>query len=119
MKILQINTSIFGPGGQSTQLAERFVAGLGGQVTVRDLARDPIPHIDAERFGAFIAKPEARTPQQQAAVEFSDHLIGELREADTIVIALPMYNFGAPSTLRAYFDQIGRAGVTFKPEESA
>ena len=114
MKILQINTSIFGPGGQSTQLADRFVAGLGGELTMRDLARDPVPHLDAGRFGAFVAKPEARTPQQQAAVDYSDRLIAELREADTIVIALPMYNFGAPSTLRAYFDQIGRAGETFR-----
>jgi FMN-dependent NADH-azoreductase len=117
MKTLQINSSIFGTGGQSSQLAGKFAAGLGGQVTVRDLSREPVPHIDAERFGAFLAKPEARTPAQQAVVEYSDRLIGELRDADTIVIALPMYNFGVPSTLRAYFDHVARAGVTFKYSE--
>src|SRR5262245_53507705 len=117
MKTLQINSSIFGPGGQSTQLADRFVARLGGALTVRDLAREPVPHLDADRFGAFLAKPEARTEQQQAVIDYSDSLIAELRDADTIVLALPMYNFGVPSTLRAYFDHIARAGVTFRYTE--
>jgi FMN-dependent NADH-azoreductase len=117
MKTLQINSSIFGAGGQSTQLAERFVAGLGGEVVVRDLAKDAIPHLDAQRFGAFLAKPEARTPAQQAVIDYSDRLISELRDADRIVIALPMYNFGVPSTLRAYFDHVARAGMTFKYTE--
>ncbi|HEV7478274.1 MAG TPA: NAD(P)H-dependent oxidoreductase [Burkholderiales bacterium] len=117
MKTLQINSSIFGAGGQSSQLADKLVAGIGGDVVVRDLARDPVPHLDAERFGAFLAKPGARTAQQQAVIDYSDRLIGELREADTIVIALPMYNFGVPSMLRAYFDHVARAGVTFKYTE--
>jgi FMN-dependent NADH-azoreductase len=117
MKTLQINTSIFGAGGQSTQLADRFASGLGGELVVRDLAKDPVPHLDAQRFGAFLAKPEARSPAQRAVVEYSDQLIGELRDADTVVLALPMYNFGVPSTLRAYFDHIARAGVTFKYTE--
>jgi len=117
MKTLQINSSIFGAGGQSSQLADRFVAGIGGEVTVRDLAREPVPHLDAERFGAFLSKSGARTAQQQAVIDYSDRLIGELREADTIVLALPMYNFGVPSTLRAYFDHVARAGVTFKYTE--
>ena len=114
MKTLQINTSLFGAAGQSTTLASELVARLGGKVIVRDLAKDPVPHLDGARFGAFLAKPEARTPAQQAVIEYSDQLIGELREADAIVIGLPMYNFGLPSTLKAYFDHIARAGVTFK-----
>jgi FMN-dependent NADH-azoreductase len=114
MTTLQLNTSLFGPGGQSTTLANEFVARRGGRVIVRDLAENPVPHLDAERFGAFLAKPEARTPAQQAVVDYSDALIAELRVADTIVIGLPMYNFSVPSTLRAYFDHVARAGVTFK-----
>jgi len=110
---LQLNTSLFGPGGQSTTLANEFVAKRGGKVIVRDLAKDPVPHLDASRFGAFLAKPDERTPEQQAIVDYSDALIAELREADTIVIGLPMYNFHVPSTLRAYFDHVARAGVTF------
>ena len=117
MTTLQLNTSLFGPGGQSTTLANEFVDRRRGKVIVRDLARDPVPHLDAARFGAFLAKPEARTPEQQAVVDYSDALIAELREADTIVLGLPMYNFNVPSTLRAYFDHVARAGVTFKYTE--
>ncbi|MDH4324478.1 MAG: NAD(P)H-dependent oxidoreductase, partial [Betaproteobacteria bacterium] len=71
----------------------------------------------AERFAAFLARPEARTPAQAAAVGYSDALIAELKAADTIVLGLPMYNFGLPSQLKAYFDHVARAGVTFKYTE--
>jgi FMN-dependent NADH-azoreductase len=114
MTILQLNTSLFGQGGQSTALANEFVAKRGGKVIVRDLAKDPVPHLSAGRFGAFLAKAQERTAEQQAIVEYSDALIAELKEADTLVIGLPMYNFSVPSTLRAYFDHVARAGVTFK-----
>ena len=117
MKTLQINSSLFGPGGQSTTLANEFVGKLGGKVMVRDLAKDPVPHLDRARFGAFLASPEDRTPAQQAVIGYSDALIGELKAADTIVIGLPMYNFGIPSTLKAYFDHVARAGRTFRYTE--
>jgi len=112
MKTLQINSSLFGDGGQSTQLASEFLKGTNP--VIRDLARNPVPHLDAARFQAFLAKPQERTPEQQAVVDYSDELIDELRRADTIVIGLPMYNFGIPSTLKAYFDHIARTGETFK-----
>jgi len=117
--LLQINTSIFSGGGQSSQLAQRFVnawreSNPGAGVIVRDFATDPVPHLDAAGFGAFLAKPEERTEDQRAAAKYSDALIDELKAADVIVLGLPMYNFGLPSTLKAYFDQIGRAGSTFR-----
>lgn len=114
MTTLLLKSSLFSDAGQSTQLANEFAGRLGGRVIVRDLARDPVPHLTAERFQAFLAKPTERTPEQRAVVEYSDGLIGELKEADNIVIGLPMYNFALPSTLKAYFDHIARAGVTFK-----
>jgi FMN-dependent NADH-azoreductase len=114
MTTLLLKTSLFGDAGQSSQLASDFAAQRGGRLVVRDLAQDPVPHLTAERFQAFLAKPETRTPEQQAIVDYSDRLIGELKAADTIVIGLPMYNFALPSTLKAYFDHIARAGVTFK-----
>jgi FMN-dependent NADH-azoreductase len=122
MNILQINSSIFSGAGQSTGLADQFVArlraqNLGARLTVRDLASDPVPHLDAARFGAFIAKPEERTPAQQAVAAYSDTLIDELKRADVVVLGLPLYNFGLPSTLKAYFDHVGRAGVTFRYTE--
>jgi FMN-dependent NADH-azoreductase len=121
--LLQLNTSLYSSGGQSSRLADEFVAGWrktnpGARVTVRDLAADPVPHLTAERFGAFIAKSDDRTAEQRSVVDFSNRLIDELRNADVIVIGLPMYNFGVPSTLKAYFDHIARAGVTFRYTEN-
>jgi len=121
--LLQINSSLFGQGGQSSQLTDRFVAAWragnpDGTVIVRDLAADPIPHLTAERFAAFLAKPEERTPAQHAIAAESDALIEELKRADVVVLGLPMYNFGLPSTLKAYFDHVARAGVTFRYTEN-
>jgi FMN-dependent NADH-azoreductase len=113
--ILHLNSSIFGEGGQSSRLASQFVAHFAGaRVIQRDLSKNPLPHLDAERFGAFLSKPDARTPEQQQVLDESDALIAELKAADTLVIGLPMYNFGIPSQLKAYFDHVARAGVTFK-----
>jgi FMN-dependent NADH-azoreductase len=121
--LLQVTTSIHSDGGQSSRLADRFVtawrkANPDGIVVVRDVARDPVPHLDAARFGAFLAKPGERTAEQQAVVDYSDALIAEIRRADVVVIGAPMYNFGIPSTLKAYFDHIARAGVTFRYTET-
>jgi FMN-dependent NADH-azoreductase len=121
--LLQINTSINNGKGQSSLLARQFVAAYrnahpDSRVLVRDVAAaEPVPHLDAERFGAFISKPEDRNAAQQAVVAYSDTLIEELRQADVIVLGLPMYNFGVPSQLKAYFDHVARAGVTFKYTE--
>ena len=121
-QLLQINASLFSTDGQSSRLARQFVSkwrerNPDSELVVRDLARDPVPHLDAERFQAFLAKPEVRTPQQTAVVEFSDALIREIQEAEVLVIGLPMYNFGIPSALKAYFDHIARAGITFRYTE--
>ena len=116
--ILHLNSSIFGDGGQSSRLAKEFISQLpDARVVTRDLAARPLPHLDAERFGAFLSKPETRIPAQQAVLNESDALVAELKAADTIVLGLPMYNFGVPSQLKAYFDHVARAGVTFKYTE--
>jgi FMN-dependent NADH-azoreductase len=122
MKLLQINTSLFSNDGQSSRLAADFVAARQSvdpdlEVVVRDLAREPIPHLTAERFQAFVARQEARTAAQRAIVAESDVLIDELKAADVVVLGLPMYNFGVPSQLKAYFDHVARAGVTFRYAE--
>jgi FMN-dependent NADH-azoreductase len=120
--LLQIRASLFSDNGQSSLLADRFVASWrkahpDGRVLLRDLALQPVPHLDAARFGAFLAKPADRTEEQAAVVGYSDQLIGELKSADVIVLGLPMYNFGVPSMLKAYFDHVARAGVTFRYTE--
>ena len=119
MNILNISSSIYSADGQSSQLASQFVSALrerepGVRVAERDLARETLPHLDAARFQAFLTKPEERTAEQRAIAGDSDALIQELREADVVVLGLPMYNFGVPSQLKSYFDHIARAGVTFK-----
>jgi FMN-dependent NADH-azoreductase len=117
--ILQVNASILSTEGQSTRLANDFVASFrtDEKLIVRDLARDPVPHLNAERFSAFVTSEEKRTKEQNQFVAYSDELIGELKAADVIVLGLPMYNFGVPSTLKAYFDHVARAGVTFSYTE--
>ena len=117
--LLQIDSSLFSGDGQSSQLARAFTERWqdlhpNGRVITRDLARQEIPHLTAERFQAFLAKPEARTPEQHAIAGFSEALIGELRQADVIVLGLPLYNFGVPSQLKAYFDHVARSGITFR-----
>lgn len=121
--LLQINTSLFSEGGQSSRLASRFAtqwqeANPGGRVVVRDLAADPVPHLTAARFQAFIAKPEERTKEQAAVVAESDAMIDEFAAADVVLFGLPMYNFGIPSTLKAWIDHVARAGRTFRYTES-
>jgi FMN-dependent NADH-azoreductase len=121
--LLQINASINSDNGQSSQLANQFVAAFHkrrpeAKIVVRDVAAaEPVPHLNAERFGAFITKPEKRSTSQRAVVAYSDILINELKQADVIVLGLPMYNFGVPSQLKAYFDHIARVGETFNYTE--
>ncbi len=120
--LLNLNTSLFSGQGQSSRLATGFVdawreANPTGVVITRDLAQDPPPHLNAARFQAFLTPPDKRTPAQAAEVAESDALIDELRAADLVVLGLPMYNFGVPSTLKAYFDHVARAGVTFRYTE--
>jgi FMN-dependent NADH-azoreductase len=117
--LLQINSSLNSDQGQSSKLARQFVekwrqANPQGRIVLRDLAANPLPHLSAERFKAFTTKPEERSAEQAAQVAESDALVAELKLADVVVIGLPMYNFGIPSTLKAWIDHIARAGQTFK-----
>lgn len=118
-KLLYIQSSIYGDDGQSSKLAERFIqnwlaAHPAGEVIRRDVATEPVPHLDAQRFSAFTTPEPQRTAEQQAVIRYSDALVAEVLDADLIVLGVPMYNLGVPSTLRAYFDHIARAGVTFR-----
>jgi len=120
--LLQINSSVFSQGGQSSLLADHYVATWkstrpGAKVIVRDLAADAIPHLGGATVGAFFTPADKRDEAQKAALALSDELIEEIKSADTIVIGAPMYNFNIPSVLKAYFDHIARAGLTFSYSE--
>ena len=117
--ILVITASIFGQDGQSSRLVDQTLDQLRQtygdiQTTYRDLSAEPVPHLDAERFGAFLTSADDRDGSQQGVVDYSDLLISEVVDADVIVMGVPMYNFGVPSVLKAYFDHIARAGITFR-----
>lgn len=102
----------------SRGLGQRLVDGLaartGASVTTRDLAANDLPFMTAEIFGANLTPPADRTPEQAELAAIADMLIAELQAADTIVIATPIYNFGPPSTLKAWADLVARAGTTFR-----
>lgn len=117
-QVLLVTTSLFGPEAQSARLSRTLLKRLRrshGQLRVvhRDLTASEVPHLDALAFEAFGTPADERTLAQQAAVDRSDAFIEELKRADVVVLALPMYNFGVPSTFKAWFDHVARAGVTF------
>lgn len=117
--ILHIDSSIFSAAGVSSSLAHRFVSALRernpqAQVRHRDLGREPVPHLDAERLTAIATPADQRTPGQQALAAEADALIRELQEADLLVLGVPMYNFSVSSQLKAWFDHVARVGETFR-----
>jgi FMN-dependent NADH-azoreductase len=117
--LLQINSSLSGESASSTRLADRLVAGLKAAdpslvVVRRDLGGAELPHLDAARLAALGKPAPARSAEEAAFVATADALIREVAAADTLVLAAPMYNFGAPSQLKTWFDYLARAGVTFR-----
>jgi FMN-dependent NADH-azoreductase len=102
----------------SRELAREFVktwktAHADGKVIYRDLAANPAKPLDAQWIGAAYTPDEARTKEQNDALALSDELIAELEEADEYVIGAAMHNFGIPSVLKLWIDQIARKGKTF------
>jgi len=83
------------------------------QVIARDLATG-LPQIDEDWIGASFTPADARTAEQHEILALSDELVAELQAADTLVIGLPIYNFGLPAALKAWIDLVARAGVTFR-----
>jgi len=123
MNILQINASARRNGANSTQLANTIVARLqavnpAATRTLRDLAVTPHPVLDEAALGALFTPADQRTPAQAARVALDDALIAEIQAHDTIVLGVPMYNFGIPVQLKSWLDAIARAGVTFRYTEA-
>ena len=118
--VLVINSSANGAQSVSNQLTREFVDQLKAEVPsvevkVRDIGADPIPHLVPQTVAGIRAVAE--TEAEKEALALSDTLVAELQEADLIVIGAPMYNFGMPSTLKAWFDHVLRARVTFRYTE--
>ncbi|WP_413604506.1 FMN-dependent NADH-azoreductase [Escherichia fergusonii] len=122
-KVLVLKSSILAGYSQSNQLSDYFVEQWrekhsADEITVRDLAANPIPVLDGELVGALRPSDAPLTPRQQEALALSDELIAELKAHDVIVIAAPMYNFNISTQLKNYFDLVARAGVTFRYTEN-
>jgi len=84
-----------------------------GKVVYRDVNAIAIPPVSAEWVGAVYTPEDARSPQQKELLSLSDSLVAELDRADEYVIGVPMHNFGVPSALKLWIDQIARVGKTF------
>ena len=117
MSILLISSSPNLEGSTSRALARNLADSLAvtAPVVVRDLGANPPPHLDQATIGAFYTPEADRTAEQTQKLALSDELIDEVFDADAIVIAAPMHNFGIASSLKAWIDQVARIGRTFEP----
>lgn len=115
--VLHIDASARLTGSTSRVLSARIVEKLGGEVIRRDLT-DAIPQIDETWVNANFTPADQRTAEQAETLSLSDSLIAEIKAADVLVFGVPIYNFGVPAALKAWVDQIARAGVTFRYTEN-
>lgn len=117
--ILRIDASMRRQGSVTRALADRLVAGLSAaapaaSVVRRDLAEAPVPFVDELWVNAKATPAAEFTEAHRQSMALSDTLIEELRAADLLVLASPIYNFGPPAALKAWIDQVARAGETFR-----
>ncbi|WP_375788613.1 FMN-dependent NADH-azoreductase [Bradyrhizobium sp. Pha-3] len=113
-KVLLIRSSIFGRDSKSIRLANEFLSRYPhASLVERVLSPTTMPHLMAETYVAM-GKPDSElTGEERAHVALSDALVAEVKAADTIVLAVPMYNLSIPSTLKAWIDHVARLGKTF------
>jgi FMN-dependent NADH-azoreductase len=112
--LLRIDASARRDGSTSRTLTDQVIDHLAPVETLtRDLA-DGLPLIDETWIGANFTPADQRSPEQAEKLALSDALIAEITAADTLVIGVPIYNFGVPAALKAWIDQVARAGVTFR-----
>jgi FMN-dependent NADH-azoreductase len=119
--LLHIDSSVRGEVSVSRRLTVRAAdrwraAHPGGTVTYRDLGTSPIPHLDAATGLARMVAAEQRTPAQDASFALSVELIDEIKQADTVLLGLPLYNFGPPSAVKAWVDHIIALGLSIDTE---
>jgi FMN-dependent NADH-azoreductase len=120
--VLVIHSSILGAYSQSNKLLDTFSVEWNKKyptdtIVIRDLVGEPLPVLDGEVLGALSENNNLNQNQREVA-ELSLNLINEVKAADYIVMAVPMYNFGIPVQLKMWFDLICRAGITFSYTEN-
>ncbi|HEY5197116.1 MAG TPA: NAD(P)H-dependent oxidoreductase [Solirubrobacteraceae bacterium] len=115
--LLQIDSSIQGDRSVSRRLTARAAdvwraAHPGGTVTYRDLGADPLPHLDSAGGLARIVGPDDQTPAQAASWARSLEVVGEVLAADTVILGLPLYDFGPPSSIKSWVDHLVGRGLS-------
>jgi FMN-dependent NADH-azoreductase len=119
--LLHLDSSVRGSASISRELTARAAdrwrkAHPGGTVTYRDLAADPVPHLDAEGGLALMTPPEHHTAAQARTYALAAALIDDVKAADTVVLGMPLYNFAAPSVVKSWVDHLVCGGLSFTPE---
>lgn len=118
MKLLRIDASSRTESSESRKMADKLMHQLKNSypdttITIRDIIGSPLPHITQTTIEGFYTPEDKLTETLLEATQLSDTLIDELNECDTLLISTPMYNFGVPSALKAWIDQIVRINRTF------
>ncbi|GHE93400.1 FMN-dependent NADH-azoreductase [Amycolatopsis deserti] len=119
--LLHIDSSIRGEESVSRKLTARAAAAWraahpGGTVTYRDLARNPVPHLGEAGNTARVLPREQHTAAQAESWALMEEVIGEIKAADTVLLGLPLYNYGAPSEVKAWVDHLVVPGLAFDLE---
>jgi FMN-dependent NADH-azoreductase len=118
INLLHIDSSVTGANSVTRKLTERiqaFIKSKTAETTVvsRDVGTNQLPLLDPNIIGAYFTPEKDRSPEQKELLSISDQLVNEVVSADILIIGAPMYNFGISANLKAYFDLIARAGLTF------
>lgn len=116
-KLLIVETSPRGDYSISRNLTRRFVAEWqsahpDGEIIERDLTTSDLPFVSAPWLQAYFTPPEQQSSEMHNMLRLSDELVGEVLEADHLVIATPVYNYNVPAALKAWIDHIVRKGLT-------
>jgi FMN-dependent NADH-azoreductase len=122
-KILNITSSATGENSFSGKLSTAIVEKLqlkypDSSLQKLNLGKNPLPHLDEVHLAAFFTPENLQTEDDKEVIKISSEAIKETMEADIIVISVPLYNFGIPSTLKSWIDHIARAGITFTYTEN-
>lgn len=120
MKVLHLDSSPLGGASATRELTASLASAYkatGAQVTYRDLAAQPIAHLDGELLQALRPAPGAPAPTGEAVARelaLTEELLAEFLAADVVIVGAPMYNFSVPTQLKAWIDRIAQAGRTFR-----
>jgi FMN-dependent NADH-azoreductase len=119
--LLHIDSSIQGDASVSRALSARarerwLAANPGGTVTYQDFGAEPVPHFTTASGIARMVPADVHTPEQAASWALSVALIAEIQRADTLILGLPLYNFGPPSTIKSWVDHLIAPGISLDPE---